>query len=190
MVRFLIRMENKHRYLPKDSSRLMERAREAVAKKVKIGNLRVSHTAIEFDMFAEDDEIMKKSIRPLRQQIGNLLTVKLLDGMDEKKDQTVAIDEGVNMFNSERFWECHEVLENIWKNKSGDERRFLQGVILIAIAFVHYQKDEVDICVSILRRSLQKLEWNESYYYISILKRNVEQILCSGRVGLFRIERN
>ena len=48
-------MENKHRYLPKDSSRLMERAREAVAKKVKIGNLRVSHTAIEFDMFAEDD---------------------------------------------------------------------------------------------------------------------------------------
>ena len=67
------------------------------------------------------------------------------------------IDHAIFLFNIERFWKSHEVLEGIWKESTGVEKRILNGIILIDAAFVHYQKNEIDIFVSILKRSLEKL---------------------------------
>lgn len=46
--------------------------------------------------------------------------------------------EGVRLFNEEEFFECHDVLEELWAESVGDERLFLQGLIQASIALFHF----------------------------------------------------
>ena len=46
---------------------------------------------------------------------------------------------GIELFNQEQFYECHDTLEEIWLEETGEERGFLQGMIQVAVAFHHYQ---------------------------------------------------
>src|SRR5690242_20515215 len=78
-----------------------------------------------------------------------------------------------SLFNQEKYWATHEVLESVWKNLKGDERDLVNGIILIAAAFVHAQKDESEICISILKRAIRKLSKSDDfrvYYEIDICK--------------------
>ena len=42
--------------------------------------------------------------------------------------------EGVRLFESGEYWECHEALEPAWLEATGTEKNFLGGVILLAAA--------------------------------------------------------
>ncbi len=66
--------------------------------------------------------------------------------------------EGVALFNEERFYECHDAIEDIWLRESSDQRAFLQGLIQAAVAFHHYQEGKWGAARSMLRLSLEKLE--------------------------------
>ncbi|HEY0981289.1 MULTISPECIES: DUF309 domain-containing protein [unclassified Schlesneria] len=46
--------------------------------------------------------------------------------------------EGVRLFNEEEFFECHDVLEELWAETVGDERKFIQGLIQASIALFHF----------------------------------------------------
>ena len=48
--------------------------------------------------------------------------------------------EFVDLFNRERYFEAHEVLEALWLREKGEARRFYQGMIQTAAVFVHIQK--------------------------------------------------
>ena len=50
------------------------------------------------------------------------------------------LDEGIRLFNDGKFFECHEVLEEIWTRERGPRRLFLQAVIHIAVGFYHCQR--------------------------------------------------
>ncbi len=43
----------------------------------------------------------------------------------------------LKLFNTKYFWECHEVLEDIWMTKQAPLKTFLQGIIQSAAAFYH-----------------------------------------------------
>lgn len=43
-------------------------------------------------------------------------------------------------FNSERFYECHETLEEIWQEEQGEVRDLYKGLIQVAAAFVHISR--------------------------------------------------
>ena len=43
------------------------------------------------------------------------------------------------------FWEVHEVLEGLWKERQGREKQLLQGLILVAASLVHAEKDEMAV---------------------------------------------
>ena len=51
----------------------------------------------------------------------------------------------------------HEVLEGLWKISTGGEKDLLNGIILVAAAMVHFQKNEIGIGISILKRAMVKL---------------------------------
>jgi len=87
------------------------------------------------------------------------------------------IKDGIFYFNNERFWECHEALEGAWKQCTGDEKELIQGLILVAAALVHYQKDENTICLSVLGRALKKLHSKSGEYYkINVDRLNKKQL--------------
>jgi len=44
--------------------------------------------------------------------------------------------EYVELFNERDFYDCHEVLEDLWLDNDGPDRRFYQGLIHLASAFL------------------------------------------------------
>ena len=46
--------------------------------------------------------------------------------------------EGLRLFNEEEFFECHDVLEELWSETVGADRKFLQGLIQASIALFHF----------------------------------------------------
>ncbi len=44
-------------------------------------------------------------------------------------------------WNEQRYYEAHDVLEQVWLNKDSDDDNFFKGLIQAAGAFVHLQKN-------------------------------------------------
>jgi uncharacterized protein len=67
------------------------------------------------------------------------------------------LDEGIALFNSGRFFECHEALEDVWRELRGDERRWMQGIIQVAVALHHYSTGNLAGARSLFARADNKL---------------------------------
>jgi predicted metal-dependent hydrolase len=121
-----------------------------------------------------------------------LLTVKLLDISPIPVGRQEALREGVAMFNEERFWESHEILEQVWRGEKSPEREAIQSLILTCAAFVHYQKGETEVCLSVLRRARTKMSPGVKVSLLDLqgLQSNVDTILSSGDVRLFKLREN
>ena len=45
---------------------------------------------------------------------------------------------GVMFFNRHDFFEAHEVWEDLWMDRAGSEKRFVQGLIQAAVGLLHF----------------------------------------------------
>jgi len=50
------------------------------------------------------------------------------------------LDQACDEFNAERFFECHESIEEIWQQEEGEVRDLYKGLIQVAAAFVHISR--------------------------------------------------
>jgi uncharacterized protein len=64
---------------------------------------------------------------------------------------------GIDLFNRREFFECHEVLEEVWTPVRGPRRFFLQAVIHVAVGFYHCQCGNPAGAIGQLRKALRKL---------------------------------
>ena len=63
------------------------------------------------------------------------------------------------LFNQQKYFEAHEVLEHIWlKDKHGPNGAFYKGLIQLAGAFVHLQKNRPQPAASLFKLALANLE--------------------------------
>jgi len=53
-------------------------------------------------------------------------------------------EEGIELFNHGRFFECHEAWEEAWKGSAGAEKIYYQGIIQAAVAILHAQRGNLD----------------------------------------------
>src|ERR687896_625777 len=187
MRRFILHLQNTMPYTPKHATILLQRARELVEPEAIIRDTRISKRYIEFDTSISEGMDVKTIIARIE-------SIAPLSGYEEiierhmEKDK--AIERAVQLFNDERYWEAHEVLEYVWKNATGTEREILNGIILVAAAFVHDEKDEPDVCISILQRAKSKLDrTSDKYYGIDIIKivELLSDIINTGHVRRFTI---
>lgn len=142
-------------------------------------------------MFAANPEELKRLEENLEKHGYQVITEKRLDVPSLLLSNSAAISDGVQLFNEERFWESHEVLEQPWRGLKGLEKDSIQAIILAAAAFVHYQKNEPEVCLSVLRRARTKIENSSSLVaipFVDQLRRNIDSILDSGRIQLFKLE--
>ena len=187
MKRFMLHLKNRN-YSPKDVTRLLYRARELVESGgVVVRDARVSKKYIEYD-FSVPDNISEKVI------VGKLKSISPLASIEEVAERHLAKEDAIKLaiqsFNDEKYWNAHELLEGAWKPAKGAERSILNGIILVAAAFVHDEKDESDICISILRRALTKLESGHGIYFgidIDNIATDVTKIIDSGKITRFTI---
>src|SRR6266702_6392305 len=67
------------------------------------------------------------------------------------------VREGIKLFNSAEFFEAHEVLEDVWCAAPAAEKRFLQGLIQVAVALHHHSKENRVGARSLLARARRNL---------------------------------
>lgn len=65
--------------------------------------------------------------------------------------------DGVELFNAERFFDAHEAWEAIWLKSRGEEKRFLQGLIQLAAALHHFQRNNLAGAQSLMEEGANKL---------------------------------
>jgi predicted metal-dependent hydrolase len=68
------------------------------------------------------------------------------------------MDEGRAAFNRGEFYEAHESWEEVWDEIDDPERRWVQGMIQIATGLHKLQRFRSDVCLTLLRKALGKLE--------------------------------
>jgi len=64
---------------------------------------------------------------------------------------------GVVLFNHGEFFEAHEVLEDVWRAAPPGERKFLQGLIQVAVSFHHRSTGNLIGAGSLLKRGCSNL---------------------------------
>ncbi len=68
-------------------------------------------------------------------------------------------------FNQQLFFEAHEVLEELWLSQRGqDKDLFYKGLIQLAGAFVHIQKNRIQPALALLRLAAGNLSKYPSNY--------------------------
>lgn len=50
------------------------------------------------------------------------------------------LDEGIRLFNEGKHWHAHEAWEHLWLQLDGEDKRFVQGLIMAAAMLVQYGK--------------------------------------------------
>lgn len=61
------------------------------------------------------------------------------------------------MFNTSAYFEAHEVLEDVWREAPGEEKKFLQGLIQIAVGLHHHSTGNRAGARSLLARGARNL---------------------------------
>ena len=64
---------------------------------------------------------------------------------------------GIELFNCMEFFECHEVLEELWNQQSLPEKEFTQGLIQIAVGFYHLRRDNFEGANKLLARGTTRV---------------------------------
>ena len=73
---------------------------------------------------------------------------------------------GLALFNSSRFFDAHEVLEDVWRALPRDRplRRHLQGMVQLAVAFHHQSKGNHVGARSVLERAVRNISGADSSF--------------------------
>jgi len=58
--------------------------------------------------------------------------------MQRAVDVDLLLDQGIDLFNRQYFFEAHDVWEEIWQAERGPMRNFFKGLIHLAGGFHHY----------------------------------------------------
>ena len=74
------------------------------------------------------------------------------------EDQRAAFDKAVAEFNSWRFYDCHETLEDVWRAEPGHIADLFQGVIKVAAGLHHLLRGNRKGTLNLLAHALQLLE--------------------------------
>lgn len=83
---------------------------------------------------------------------------------------------GLDLFNREMFWECHEELEHHWLELRGDPmRNVFWAVIQVATVNFHVRNENIEGAKGMLKKTLEKIDrvekdYVESEYMEKVLK--------------------
>jgi uncharacterized protein len=182
MKRFMVYLFN-DKFSPQDAKAVLKQARDlAVDSDIVMRDVRVATDFLEIDTSLPDDIELGDALSLLN-HISPLVEYQKVE--DSYMDKEVSIEYARDLFNSQKYWRTHEVLEAVWKSSVNTEKQILNSIILISAALVHYQKNESEICISILKRALIKLDKNEGKYFgidLDDIRAKISKIVKTGVV--------
>ena len=186
MERYMLHLKNKG-YSPKNSREIVYLARDLCSDmNASIRVARVARKFVELDVSVEQEK--------MESLVKKLTPIGILDNARHVIEEEIAKDNGIKdgifYFNNERFWESHEAFEGVWKKCIGREKELVQGIILLAVAFAHAQKNEDSIGIGMLQRSIEKLGDSPSMYAtidIDRIRKKIKEMQEENKLTIFEI---
>lgn len=183
----MLHLKNTNGYGPQDSRRIVYRARGIASRtNSSVRVARIATDFIELDVSVNSERLndLVKNLEP----IGTLDNIRHV--IEEEIEKEQGIKDGIFYFNNERFWESHEAFEGVWKKCFGREKELVQGIILVAVAFAHGQRNESMIGVRMLKRALEKLGTSPSAYHsinVDVIRNKAVTMRTEKQLQLFKI---
>jgi predicted metal-dependent hydrolase len=102
---------------------------------------------------------------------------------DDSDDIVVRFSEGIKKFNEGEFFECHDILEDIWFEIRGSSRNFYQGLIHLAVGFYHITvRENPKGALSQLNKGIKKLNEYKPEYNGVELNHLLEKVTSSIKI--------
>ncbi len=186
MERYMLHLKN-NGYLPLNARELVHRARELcsdIGASIRVA--RVASKFVEFDVSVEKEKF--DSVVEKLSSIGKLDNARHV--VEEEIEQEQGIKDGIFYFNNERFWEAHEAWEGVWKKCNGLEKEVIQGIILVAVAFAHSQKNDDSVGLGMFGRALEKIgDFTGMYHNIDVdrIRKLITHMRKTGEITRFQV---
>ncbi|MBV9390128.1 MAG: DUF309 domain-containing protein [Chroococcidiopsidaceae cyanobacterium CP_BM_ER_R8_30] len=94
--------------------------------------------------------------------------------------------QGVEQFNQGQFYACHDTLEALWMEAAEPERKFLQGVLQIAVALYHLGNYNWQGAVTLLGEGISRLR----RYPATYAEIDVDELLTSSATLLAALQQS
>jgi len=154
----------------------------------RVVDVRISSRRVEVDAFAAGPEALVQALSI----VAPLEYVRGVSGELVLPEEDLLLF-AARLFDEERFWEAHEVLEQVWRSKRGKEREVLSGLIKLAAAYVHLQRGRRDGFFRLLTAALGHLSrWGPARYWsidVERLASDVRRLIESHSTGLLKLPR-
>lgn len=76
---------------------------------------------------------------------------------------------GIELFNQQLYWECHEEFEHHWLEEAGPIRNVYWAVIQVAAAMIHYRDHNLTGARGLIYKAKQKFNRCEEFHVESDL---------------------
>ena len=77
--------------------------------------------------------------------------------MDDSKKEEL-FHSGLKLFNNREFYDAHEYWEELWLEYQLEDKKFIQGLIQMTVAYYHLSTDNKKGALSLLNKCLNKME--------------------------------
>ena len=97
----------------------------------------------------------------------------------------IMIKDGIDKFNKRRFYDSHEIFEDVWINHKLDDRLFIQGLIQLSVAYFHISNQNKNGAIGLFKKCTTKLNL---YKKTSSFIINLDEIIDMANKSLLYLE--
>jgi len=68
-----------------------------------------------------------------------------------------SLEEAINLFNNQEWYEAHDAFEDIWNDLVGDERQIVQGILQVSVSQYHLNKGNLNGAMILIGEGLGRI---------------------------------
>ena len=68
-----------------------------------------------------------------------------------------SLQEAIDLFNSQKWYEAHDAFEDIWNDLVGDERQIVQGILQVSVSQYHLNKGNLNGAMILIGEGLGRI---------------------------------
>jgi len=69
-----------------------------------------------------------------------------------------SLDDALDLFNNQKWYEAHDAFEEIWNGLYGDERQIIQGILQVSVSQFHLNKGNLNGAMILLGEGLGRIK--------------------------------
>ena len=69
-----------------------------------------------------------------------------------------SLQEAIDLFNNQKWYEAHDAFEEIWNSVDGDERQVIQGILQVSVSQFHLSKGNLNGATILLGEGLGRIK--------------------------------